>query len=143
MLPACTPCPACSRFSLIRSCSYWAGGLYQGLSNHDRLKPQLGLAPVASAASPIPGLPLDARPRSIWRCSGLELFFLICLPGFLHAQAGQRWHPVWGGMPCPGLHLMIVQFVILLWRSFNHVKIFNWMLTNPPVVFTISAPKVE
>jgi hypothetical protein len=27
---------------------------------------------------------------------------------------------------CRGLHTMIVQFVILLWRGFNHVKLLDW-----------------
>jgi hypothetical protein len=38
---------------------------------------------------------------------------------------------------------MIVQFVILLWRGFNHVKSSTGMSINPPVVFTLMPQRVE
>jgi hypothetical protein len=44
---------------------------------------------------------------------------------------------------CRGLHTMIVQFVILLWRGFNHVKILDWNVNISASRLYINAPKVE
>jgi hypothetical protein len=44
---------------------------------------------------------------------------------------------------CRGLHTVIVQFVILLWRGFNHVKILDWNVDKSAGRLYINAPKVE
>jgi hypothetical protein len=44
---------------------------------------------------------------------------------------------------CRGLHTVIVQFVILLWRGFNHVKILDWNVNKSASRIYINAPKVE
>ncbi len=44
---------------------------------------------------------------------------------------------------CGGLHLMVIQFVILLWRDFNHVKILDWNVNKSDSRLYINAPKVE
>jgi hypothetical protein len=44
---------------------------------------------------------------------------------------------------CRGLHTMIVQFVILLWLGFNHVKILDWNVNKSASHLYINAPKVE
>ncbi len=41
------------------------------------------------------------------------------------------------------LHTMIVQFVILVWRGFNHVKILDWNINKSASRLYINAPKVE
>jgi hypothetical protein len=38
---------------------------------------------------------------------------------------------------------MIVQFIILLWRGFNHVKILDWNVNKSASRLYINAPKVE
>jgi hypothetical protein len=43
----------------------------------------------------------------------------------------------WGLMKKGDCRAVIVQFVILLWRGFKHVKILDWNVNNPPVVFTL------
>jgi len=42
-----------------------------------------------------------------------------------------------------GQHLMVIQFVILLWRDFNHVKILDWNVNKSDSRLYINAPKVE
>jgi hypothetical protein len=58
------------------------------------------------------------------------LFQKRIYPIFFGTKAAKRKLSIlkehWFDIASPCLHLMIVQFVILLWRSFNRVKIFNW-----------------
>ncbi len=73
-----------------------------------------------------PVLPFAWPKSRLWHPS-LEPFFLACLRGFLHTQAGQRWRPgfFFGGGPV-GAYLctLFVQFVI--WHCFICVRITKW-----------------
>jgi hypothetical protein len=53
----------------------------------------------------------------------------LCLPGYKLSY-------------CRGLQLMIVQFIILLWPGFNHVKILDWNVNKSARRLYNNAPKV-